>query len=254
VLGRTERIGRLWAGGKDWSTAPLAFTAVSDLAAEPVRRILGPDQPVTVLPNGVDVAAWRVSPVPHDPHEVRLVSAMRLARRKRPIPLLRMVSALRDRVPEGTALRLTILGAGPLRRAIRAVARRHGMAGWVELPGRLDHEQMLDEYRRSDIYVAPARMESFGIAAIEARTAGLPVVALAESGIREFVRDGVEGLLAADDSEMVEAMHRLVTDLVVRQRIADHNRRTPPVQDWPYVQRRAEEEYARAVRLVEHAA
>jgi glycogen(starch) synthase len=262
LLGQTERLGRLWTGRHDWPTGPSAFTAVSELAAEPLRRILGPAREVTVLPNGVDVDAWRTGDARRDlpsdqlreRPEVRLVSAMRLARRKRPIPLLHMASALRTRVPEGTRLRLTILGAGPLRRVMRAVVRLRGMADWVELPGRLDHQQMLETYKRSDIYVAPARMESFGIAAIEARAAGLPIVARADSGIREFVHDGVEGLLAADDTQMVDALARLVTDPLLRQRISDHNRSTPLLQDWAFVQRRAQEEYARAAQLVGHVA
>ncbi len=97
-------------------------------------------------------------------------------------------------------------------------------------------------------------MESFGIAAIEARTAGLPVVARADSGIREFVHDGVEGLLASDDAEMVDAIVRLVTDPALRQRIRTHNRTVAPMQDWDFVQSRAVEEYARAGRLLERAA
>ena len=48
------------------------------------------------------------------------------------------------------------------------------------------------------MFVAPANLESFGIAALEARCAGLPVLAKANSGIREFVSDEREGLLAAD--------------------------------------------------------
>jgi glycosyltransferase involved in cell wall biosynthesis len=264
VLGRSERLGHLWARHQSWADGPVAYTAVSDLAADPLRRILGPGREVTVLPNGVDVNAWRAGvPVDDVPQElapddggaeVRLVSAMRLARRKRPMALLRMASAVRRQVPESIRLRLTVLGAGPQRPIMEAFIRRHGMSSWVTLTGRLGRAQMLETYRHSDVYVAPAVMESFGIAAIEARTAGLPVVARADSGIREFVHDGVEGLLAPQDSGMVEAIVRLVTDPVLRQRISAHNRTVPPVQDWEFVQARALAEYTRAGRLLEPAA
>jgi glycosyltransferase involved in cell wall biosynthesis len=96
MLGRTERLGRWWERLRDLSSRPVAFTAVSALAAEPVRRMLGAGVEVTVLPNGVDVSAWRAGPLPRpDGDDVRIVSAMRLARRKRPIPLLRMLSRVR---------------------------------------------------------------------------------------------------------------------------------------------------------------
>jgi glycogen(starch) synthase len=254
MLGRSETLGRWWERLRPWRGRAAAFTAVSELAAEPLRRLLGDDVPVEVLPNGVDVDAWRVVPRPRDVNDVHLVSAMRLARRKRPIPLLHMASEVRERTPDTVRLRLTILGDGPNARPMRAVIRHRGMVSWVDLPGRVDRAQLLETYSRADVYVAPAHLESFGIAAIEARAAGLPVVARGDSGVREFIRDGVEGLLTDDDDDMVTAIVRLATDPALRQRIADHNRTTRAVQDWPFVVQRADEEYARATRIVTAAA
>jgi glycosyltransferase involved in cell wall biosynthesis len=250
MLGWTEHPGHWWERLRDWSAQPVAFTAVSDLAAAPLRRVLGDQVPVTVLPNGVDAAAWRADPLPRAEPSVRLVSAMRLARRKRPVPLLRMASEVRARVPESTPLHLTVLGAGPAEPAMRRLVRRRGMTGWVELAGRVDRARLLETYRGADVYVAPARLESFGIAALEARAAGLPVVARADSGVREFVRDGVEGLLADDDEAMVAAIVRLVREPVLRQRIAAHNRAVAPDQDWAQVVIRADAEYRRAAAIV----
>ncbi len=79
---------------------------------------------------------------PGEREVVRLVSAMRLARRKRPMALLRLALAVRERLPESTGLHLTVLGAGPQRPVMRAFIRRHGMTPWVTLAGRLDHVQM----------------------------------------------------------------------------------------------------------------
>ena len=124
------------------------------------------------------------------------------------------------------------------------------MSGWVELTGRVDRARLLATYRGADVYVAPARLESFGIAALEARAAGLPVVARADSGVREFVEDGVDGLLARDDDEMVAAVVRLVCEPVLRQRIAEHNRAVAPQQNWAHVLVRADEEYRRASAIV----
>jgi glycogen(starch) synthase len=259
MLGRTEPVGRLWERLRSWSQRPAAYTAVSELAAEPIRRLLGEDVPVTVLPNGVDVDVWRPEPSDGsgsrvDADQVHLVAAMRLARRKRPIPLLRMMSAVRGRTPEHIRLRLTVLGEGPAERSMRAVVRRRDMGAWVGLPGRVDRARLLDTYRGADIYVAPAHLESFGIAAIEARAAGLPIVARSDSGVREFVTDGVEGLLVDSDEAMVDALVRLICDPVLRQRISAHNRTVAPVQDWAFVMARADEEYARAGRIVRSAA
>ena len=54
-----------------WSAWPVQLTAVSEVAAAPLRRLVGPDREVLVLPNGIDPAAWRVRPRPAPPDQVR---------------------------------------------------------------------------------------------------------------------------------------------------------------------------------------
>ena len=119
----------------------------------------------------------------------------------------------------------------------------------VALPGRVAREELPDRYAAADIYIAPGRLESFGIAALEARTAGLPVVGRAGSGIEEFVQDGVNGYLAADDEAMARAVARLVTRRDLRAAMAAHNRDHPPEQSWEHVVAGAEGEYERARSL-----
>jgi glycosyltransferase involved in cell wall biosynthesis len=99
----------------------------------------------------------------------------------------------------------------------------------------MDRLAIRDLCRRADLYVAPATRESFGIAALEARAAGLPIVAMRSGGVRDFVRDGVEGVLADDDDEMAQALADLAADAPRRLRIAAHNASVAPQADWPVV-------------------
>lgn len=249
LLGSLEPVFRLLDRRTGWAGQPMALSAVSDVAAAPIRRIAGPGVEVAVLPNGIDVGAWRVDPLPRPAGEVHVVATMRLAPRKRPIPLLRMLRELRWLLPASRGLRATIVGDGPAYGSMRRYLDRHDMSSWVTLAGRLPRELIRQLYRSADLYVAPAELESFGIAALEARCAGLPVVAKAVSGIREFVHDGQEGLLAGTDSEMVDALVRLAGDDELRSRIAAHNLAVEPDMSWPSVLKRAEEQYARAIAL-----
>jgi glycosyltransferase involved in cell wall biosynthesis len=233
-----------------WSRWPAVWSAVSDVAAGPLRRIAGDGVEVDVLPNGIDLDRWRVDPLPRAPDDVLIAATMRLAARKRPLPLLRMLRRVRGCVPSSVGLRVSLVGEGPQRPAMERYLRRHRMQGWVALPGRFDADQLRELYRRADVFVAPARLESFGIAALEARTAGLPVVASSGAGIREFVACGREGLLAGTDGEMIAAMARLATEPELRRSIADHNRRVPPVMGWPHVVARCDLAYRRAANLV----
>jgi glycosyltransferase involved in cell wall biosynthesis len=239
---------RLLDASCGWSRWPAVLTAVSDVAAAPLRRVAGSKVSVEVLPNGIDAAAWQIEPEPRDPDDVVIASVMRLAPRKRPLPLLRILHRVRKVTPARVRLRAVIVGEGPQRSAMERLLARTGMADWVELTGRLDRDQLRGVYRRADLFVAPAHLESFGIAALEARTAGLPVIAMAGAGIREFVRPEIEGLLADGDREMSAAIVRLADDATL-PRMADHNRAVPPDLTWPRVLQLCERAYQRAAKL-----
>ncbi len=88
----------------------------------------------------------------------------------------------------------------------------------------------------ADVFVAPAPRESFGLAALEARAAGVPVVARSQSGVADFVSPGKEGLLGRTFDELAGAVARLAGNPALRGAIAEHNRSTSPVRcSWPVV-------------------
>ena len=230
-----------------WSRWPVTFTAVSDLVAGEISGLLD-GRPVRVLPNGIESAAWKPrEPVPSR-GSFRVVSSMRLVRRKRPRALVDMMALLRDRLPPGMRLRARILGRGTERGALRRLIAARGLGSEVELCGRVTHEEMRRMYAHSDVFVLPSLEESFGIAALEARAAGLPVVVLRESGPAAFIRHGLEGLLADSDADMVAALVRLARDPALRLRIAQHNRTTPAPYAWDDVLALHLETYAAAMQ------
>ncbi|WP_129339698.1 glycosyltransferase family 4 protein [Cellulomonas endophytica] len=213
-----------------------ALSAVSGAAAERVRQVVGPGVPVDVVPNGIDLSAWVPGPadgpaVPDDDGPLRLVATMRLAPRKRAVPLVHAVADAALRLPPGS-VHLTLVGDGPARARVEAVVRERGAEGLVELRGRLPREDLRAVYRRCSVYLAPAELEAFGIAALEARAAGLAVVARAGTGVAEFVADGTDGFLVDDDAGMTEAVIRLAADPVLRRRLVAHNRAVVPDFGW----------------------
>ncbi|GAA1585652.1 glycosyltransferase family 1 protein [Kribbella hippodromi] len=214
-----------YAGNAQW-------TAVSETVANRLRRSL-PKGSVKVLHNGVDPAAWRATA--RTDHRPTIVSTMRLARRKRPDALLRTLEKVRELTPSAVDLRAVIVGAGPRERALATEVRRSGMASWVDLPGRLTRYEIQQLYASADVYLAPAELESFGVAALEARCAGLPVVAMASGGVREFIRPGIEGFLVHDDTEMARTVAALLSNSTVLDRMQAHNQNTDPVMTWDRV-------------------
>lgn len=213
-----------------WPGWGMTLSAVSTTAARSVERALGmPSGSVLVLPNGIDAAAWR-RPADRARREggpLELVSVMRLAPRKRLLPLLRIV----ERALPNAEVQLTVIGDGPERRRGERVA--------ADLPvifmGRLDADGVRDRLWSADAFIQASVRESFGIAALEARAAGLPVLARSQAGTASFIVDGVNGLLAAHDADMVRAVVRLANDPSLLTRLTHANTATPPDEDWAHV-------------------
>jgi len=231
-----------------WTRWKVRWTAVSQVAAKPLRYMVAA-QEVAVLGNGVDAAAWTLPAYHPEPHELTVVSVMRLAQRKRPMPLIRTLAAIRKQLPADVRLRAVIMGEGPRRADMETALRRRGMDGWVSLPGNSSREQIRDVYRTADVYLAPAKLESFGIAALEARSAGLPVIARSCGGVREFVRDGLEGYLVHSDRHMAAATVALLTSPAQLRAIREHNAATVPEMTWEHMLARSMAHYERAAAI-----
>lgn len=236
-----------------WSRWPLLLTAVSELAARPVRQASGHRARVEVLRNGVDVEQWRTREAPgsHPPDRpVHAVSAGRFAPRKRMVPLVRALLAAHAADGVAGNLRVTLAGVGPQLEAARSLVRAAGAGSWLELPGRLGLPALTELYRVADVYLAPGVDDAFSVAVQEARAAGLAIVSRSQSGAAELLVDHLDGLLADDDAALAAAVVELVGDRPLLQRMLRHNHAVPPATEWPAVLADARALYRDARALV----
>lgn len=231
-----------------WRSAPVALSAVSRPAADRVARVF--DREVAVVPNGMDLARWAPAAEPRAAATpLRCVATMRLAPRKRGRALVDLVEDATTQLEPG-ALRLDVFGDGPLRPGLERRVRRRGLADVVHLHGRVERDAVRAAYADADVFVAPATLEAFGIAALEARAAGLVVLARRGTGIEGFVTHGVDGVLVDDDACMARWLVRLATEPGLLDGLAAHARAERPVFDWDHALASAEAEYRRARGLV----
>ena len=126
------------------------------------------------------------------PGEVTVLYAGRLTAEKGAGLLADAFLAARERDPR---LHLVLAGGGPeeamLRERLRDAAT---FLGW------LDGDALPRAYASADIFLFPSRTDTFGQVVLEAQASGLPVIAVAEGGPADLVRDGVTGVLRPPDS------------------------------------------------------
>lgn len=169
-----------------------------------------------VIPNPVPRPA---SPRPPRAGEARLVVSIgRLAEEKGHDRLIEAFARVAGPRP---TWRLVIAGEGPLRAGLEALRDRLGLSERVELPGLVtDVGELL---ARADLYVLASRREVFPMALCEAMASGVPPVAVAyRPGVREIVRDGVDGVVVpeGDVGALAAAMARLMDDDGARAALA----------------------------------
>lgn len=93
---------------------------------------------------------------------------------------------------------LRIIGDGPNRALLVAMAHRLGIAHRVEFLGALPRTEVARYLLMSDVFLLSSLVETFGVVAIEANAMGLPVVSTPCGGIADIIESGVNGVLCKD--------------------------------------------------------
>ncbi|HLF68593.1 MAG TPA: glycosyltransferase family 4 protein [Gaiellaceae bacterium] len=156
-----------------------------------------PAEKLRVVHYGLDQppAPWGPSDGPELPDDAPVLLAVsRLVPQKGLDVAVEALPRVRERHPDA---RLVVLGEGPLRAELAALASRRGLADAVSLPGRVGDVAWW--YRRASVVLHPARWEGFGLALLEAMLCARPVVASSVSAIPEIVVDGKTGILVPPD-------------------------------------------------------
>ena len=158
----------------------------SRYSGESAQRLYGLEQSPTVVPELIDLAAWRRHlaefPAPERPERFTVLYVGRFYRRKRVGLLLEAAAELRQAIPN---LEVRIVGNGPCNAAWRAQAERLQLANTVTWLGDVSRAELAAEYNRCDIFCLPSVQEGFGIVLLEAMAAGKPIVAARAAAIPE---------------------------------------------------------------------
>lgn len=171
---------------------------------------------IAVVRNGLDEAppATLSGPRAETP---RVVVLSRLVPHKQIEDALEAVAALRSRVP---GLRLDVIGGGWWGDRLVQHATALGITDAVTFHGHVDEHTKHRLVQQAWVHVLPSRKEGWGLAVVEAGQHGVPTIGYrASGGLSDSIVDGVTGLLVDDRDELVEQLHRLLADAVLREQL-----------------------------------
>jgi glycosyltransferase involved in cell wall biosynthesis len=215
--------------------------AISNYTAAELRELA--DVPIEVIPYTTslpDVTPAAASATRDGAGPVLFVG--RLVERKGVAHLIEAMARLGSLGPQ-----LEIVGDGPERPGLEALAQRLGVANRVVFRGKIPSDELQASYARAAVCVLPSVLdargdtEGLGVVLLEAMNYGTPVIASRIGGIPDIVEDGVSGLLVppGDADALAAAVRRLRDDPALARRLGEAGRRRLREQfSWEAIVRR----------------
>jgi N-acetyl-alpha-D-glucosaminyl L-malate synthase BshA len=181
-----------------------AVTAVSEFLRRMTLAEFQVSSRIDVIPNFVDLDLYPGTPGDRSPFAAPGQKVLLHVSNFRPVKRVLDVVRIFERVSREIDAVLLMVGEGPERSSAQALARRLGLVDRMRFLGT---QQAIEEIAcLADVFLLPSELESFGLSALEAMAAGVPVVGSDAGGLPEVVRHTESGyLLPVGDVEGMAA-------------------------------------------------
>lgn len=150
--------------------------------------------------------------------EPLLLYVGRLVPEKGQAVLLQALSLVRRR---GGRVAATLVGEGPQRSGLEALAEELDVRAHVHFAGALGQEEILALYERATVFCLPSFAEGVPCVLMEAMAMEIPVISTVIAGIPELIENERSGLLVAPGraDQLADAIERLISDPELRRRL-----------------------------------
>ncbi len=168
-------------------------------------RQRGVTTPIDIVPTGIDVKRFAAG----DPRKLREALGIRpgafvighLGRLAPEKNLEFLAKAVLNFMASHKEAQFLMVGKGPSEEVIENMFREAGLGGRLHLTGPLTGQDLVDAYHVMDVFVFASQSETQGLVLAETMAAGVPIVAVDAPGVREVVKDEVNGrLLMREDA------------------------------------------------------
>ncbi len=198
-------------------------TAVSESLKRDTASALGVKRDIAVIPNFLECSDYhrlqdmslreRLCPTGECEALITHISNFRAVKR------ISTVVEIFRRIRSQVKARLVMVGDGPERHAAERQAAEYGLSDSVNFVG--EQHDVVAWLSAADLFLLPSAQESFGLAALEAMSCEVPVIASRVGGLPEVIQDGVTGFICDPDdiAGMAERSVTLLRDPELRRKI-----------------------------------
>lgn len=137
-----------------------------------------------------------------------------------------LVEACARLVRDGVPFHLTVIGDGPDRASLTALAGRLGLDRCITFTGALGQAEVRRHYDLADLFVIPSFAEGVPVVLMEAMAKEVPVISTVIAGIPELIESGTDGILVppADSAALATAIASLLADPARRRELGRRGR------------------------------
>ena len=181
--------------------------AVSETTRAGLTRLIH-DRDITIIPNGIDIKEIDAILPAEATSDILFVG--RLIREKHVDVLVDAVGILRQTIP---GIRCLVIGDGPERKKLEEKVDAMELQDNIVFTGFFkQYSEVIAHMKSSRVFVLPSTREGFGISALEALAAGLPVVTVdhPKNASRVFARDGYGALSSLDAHDLAEKIREVL--------------------------------------------
>ncbi|MBI4123182.1 MAG: glycosyltransferase family 4 protein [Parcubacteria group bacterium] len=227
--------------------------AVSPVAMEMAKGYRGPKR---IISNGIDITIFKPASFKKPSDAITLLFVGRLEERKGLLLLLEAMKLLQPFDPAQDKktrpqLRLLVVGEGEEQKKCAAFIKKNKLQN-IRFLGKKTDEELISAYQQADIFCSPALYgESFGMVLLEAMACGLPIVAFANRGYRQFLEGtkGASGLVPVGNSRLLaETIDRFIKKPQLRKELGAWGKKEAQRYAWPVIAKQVLNFYEEAKR------
>lgn len=222
---RIEALGFRFA---DLIIAPTNFVARVLMSEYNVSK-----EKIRVIPNGIDTKYF--SPYGNENKNGKIVLSVSRITEQKGVEFLPGFAL--DVINEMPHVKFLIVGEGPILNKIKNNRKALSIPDNLEFLGFISRDEILKLYRQSDVFISTSIYEPFGLVNLEAMATGTPVVAFSIGGIKEVVRNNIDGFLIPpwNNDLFSESIIKILSNPQLKLELGNNARKRALEFDWKNV-------------------